>query len=77
MTDQAHHPPPGPPDPPTPKILPAIQILSLLSFVGYAVLGMLRSVPLDRYVLFGILAFGIGIRPEAIGQALRGFTDKR
>lgn len=76
MTDPAH-PTPTPPDPPPPKIVPAIQILSLLSFVGYAVLGMLRSVPLDRYVLLGILAFGVGIRPEALGQALRGFTEKR
>lgn len=76
MTDPAH-PTQTPPDPPPPKIVPAIQILSLLSFVGYAVLGMLRSVPLDRYVLLGILAFGVGIRPEALGQVLRGFTEKR
>lgn len=76
MTDPAL-PPTGPPDPPPPKVVPAIQVLSLLSFVGYAILGMVREVPLDRYVLLGILAFGIGIRPEVLGQVLRGFTEKR
>lgn len=59
-----------------PRIVPALQILSLLSFVGYAVLGMIREVPLDRYVLLGILTFGLGLRPEAVGQVLRGFTNK-
>lgn len=69
-TDSHHHQPP-------PRTVAALQVLSLLCFVGYAVLGMLRNVPLDRYVLLGILAFGVGLRPESLGQIIRGVVEKR
>lgn len=83
--DETPNLPPGPTTQPAappndhspPRTVAVLQVLSLLSFVGYAILGMLRNVPLDRYVLLGILTFGLGLRPESLGQVLRGFTDKR
>lgn len=77
-TDTTSTPQPEPPSHHQPRAVAALQVLALLCFVGYAVLGMIRNVPLDRYVLLGILTFGVGLRPESLGQVLRGFTgDKR
>ena len=66
--------PPGPPEDDPPRVVLIVQVISLLSFSGYALAGLFTHTPLDRYVLLGLLVFGLGLRPETLGALLRGFT---
>jgi len=52
----------------------AVQISCLLCLAIYAVVGLLSSQPLDRWVLYTIGAIGIGARPETIVNLFRSRT---
>ena len=48
-----------------------VQMTALIGFIGLAALGQVSGNPVDRMVLLGLVAFGVGIRPESLGAILR------
>ena len=61
-----------PANPPSPSVAgAAIQISCVVALVIYAAIGAMRGVALDRWVIGGIVAFGLGAKPETVLNLFR------
>ncbi len=63
-----------PPAEPTSSAAIVVQLTALVAVVGYAALGLLQGVPLDRWVLVLLAGIGIGARPETLLALIRKAT---